>query len=119
MALHGIHKGKIYIADNGDFGITFQANTLREFLESLYPYDKTICSYGELQKSVLEKDLTSLKNLIENKGGYFVLYRSSSCDIGLFDLAYENKDFAILDYLMSKGFYGLNRAKMYGLLKNV
>ena len=36
MALNGIHKGKIYSADNGDFGIVFQTNSLAEFLESLY-----------------------------------------------------------------------------------
>ncbi len=36
MALNGIHKGKIYIADNGDFGITLLANTLQDFLNSLY-----------------------------------------------------------------------------------
>jgi hypothetical protein len=36
MALNGTHKGKIYCADNGDFGIIFQSKTLNEFLRDLY-----------------------------------------------------------------------------------
>jgi hypothetical protein len=36
MSLAGAHKGKIYNADNGDFGITFLATSLLEFLQSLY-----------------------------------------------------------------------------------
>ncbi len=38
MAMEGMHKGKIYSADNGDFGIVFQADSLDKFLQSLYKY---------------------------------------------------------------------------------
>ncbi len=115
MALHGIHKGKIYFADNGDDGIIFQADTLQDFLNSLYSHDENICNYKDLKQAVVEKDLTSLKNLIENEGGNLILQRSSFNDRALFDLAYKNKDFAILNYLMSKGFYGFDSAKELGI----
>ncbi len=36
MALNGNHRGKIYSVDNGDFGITFQAENLQIFLKGLY-----------------------------------------------------------------------------------
>lgn len=35
IGVTGTANGKIYIVDNGDFGVTFQSNTLDEFLESL------------------------------------------------------------------------------------
>ena len=36
MVLNGNHRGKIYSVDNGDFGIIFQAENLKDFLKSLY-----------------------------------------------------------------------------------
>ena len=36
IALEGKHKGKIYAADNGDFGITFQYNSFDLFWNSVY-----------------------------------------------------------------------------------
>lgn len=38
MAMGGTHKGKIYSADNGDFGIVYQADSLELFLQSLWKY---------------------------------------------------------------------------------
>lgn len=36
MALNGKHQGKIYTVDNGDFGILYQKDSLKSFLESLF-----------------------------------------------------------------------------------
>lgn len=116
MALNGKHRGKIYSVDNGDFGITFQANTLEEFLKSLYSSSDYKCSFKELQNAVLENNLTQLKELIEEKDGNLILKQSSFCDIDLFDKAYNNNLTEILEYLISKGFNGFNRAGEYGLI---
>jgi hypothetical protein len=37
MALNGLHNGKIYSVDNGDFGIIYQADSLEQFLQQLTP----------------------------------------------------------------------------------
>ncbi|WP_315822393.1 SMI1/KNR4 family protein [Paraflavitalea speifideaquila] len=36
MALNGLHKGKVYSVDNGDFGIIYQADSLDQFLQQLF-----------------------------------------------------------------------------------
>lgn len=38
IAIDGKHNGKIYTADNGDFGIVFHSDNLEKFLESVFEY---------------------------------------------------------------------------------
>ena len=106
MALSGKHKGKIYSSDNGDFGIVFQANSLADFLNSLYDESQYQSNYDELKNAALTNNFAALKELIELKDGDKILNRSSFYDRELFGIAYNLEDKHILEYLISKGYLG-------------
>jgi hypothetical protein len=113
IALDGQHYGKIFSADNGDFGIIYQANNINDFVDSLYEPSKFRCTYVELIEVVKNNRLDLLIELVEAKDGNKQIEYSSWLDIELFEIAYKNKFDNILKYLISKGFEGYGRAKHY------
>jgi SMI1 / KNR4 family (SUKH-1) len=38
IAIDGMHNGKVYTSDNGDFGIVFHSDSLEQFFESVFEY---------------------------------------------------------------------------------
>lgn len=115
ISLGGQHYGKIYSADNGDFGIIYQADNIDDFLDSLYEPSKFRCTYEQLIETVKNNNLDLLTDLVENKDGNKLIECYSSLDIDLFDIAYRNKADNILKYLISKGYQGHNRVDYYKL----
>jgi SMI1 / KNR4 family (SUKH-1) len=115
ISLAGQHYGKIFSVDNGDFGIIYQAENIKGFVDSLYEPSKFGCEYEELIEAVRNNNLTLLSELVENRDGNKLIEYSSSLDIELLDIAYDKKFDNILKYLISKGYKGYNRVERYKL----
>ena len=113
ISLGGKHYGKIYSVDNGDFGIIYQAENINSFVDSLYDPLKYSCTGGELKEAVKNDNLPLLRELIETKDGDKQIEHSTPLDVDLFELAYRNNFDNILQYLISKGYKGYNRAEKY------
>lgn len=113
IALGGLHYGKIFSVDNGDFGIIYQAENIDLFINSLYKPSQYRCTHEDLINSVKANDLELLIKLIETKDGDKHIQHSSWLDIELFEIAHRDKFDIILRYLISKGFRGHNRAELH------
>lgn len=113
ISLGGQHYGKIYSVDNGDFGIIYQAENVNAFIDSLYDPLKYSCTSEELKEAIKNNNLPLLKELIETKDGDQQIEHSTPLDVDLFELAYRNNFDNILQYLISKGYKGYNRAEKY------
>ena len=115
ISLGGLHYGKIFSADNGDFGIIYQADNINLFIDSLYEPSKLRCTEIELVEAVKTNNLQLLSKLVETKDGNKLIEYFSWLDIELFDIAYKSGFDDILKYLMSKGYNGHNRVDYYNL----
>jgi len=62
LSMDGLHKGKVYVVDNGDYGITFQSNTLEEFLNSIFDLNKMKCTVVVRPPIIPTKNYKSYKN---------------------------------------------------------
>ena len=116
LAMRGAHKGKIYIVDNGDYGITFQDKSLEDFLESIFDLEEMECTVEQIDSSIRNSDLEALIELLENKRGRMIFSHSSYHDRYFFKLAYETKAEDILKYFLSNDIYGFDEAKNLNLI---
>ena len=115
ISLGGLHYGKIFSVDNGDFGIIYQADNINLFIDSLYEPSKLRCSDEELIECVKTNNLRLLSELVETRDGNKRIEHSSWLDIELFEIAYKSGFDNILKYLVSKGYKGHNRMDYYNL----
>lgn len=99
MAFEGIHKGKIYTVDNGDFGIRYQADNLNDFLRKIFDLNEVSCTIGEIESSIRENKLNELKRQLSEENGNLLIENSSYHYKYLLDVAKEIENIEAINYL--------------------
>ena len=116
MAMRGLHKGKIYVADSGDYGLSYQCASINDFIESIYDLNDVKCTLKEIRSAIRLGDLTELKKLMEEQNGKLLFNKSSDQDRRLFKLAFDLNRKEIVKYFLDIEFYGFDEAKKQNLI---
>ena len=116
MSMRGRHKGKIYVVDNGDYGITYQCASINDFIESIYDLNDVKCTLKEIRSAIRLGDLTELKKLMEKQNGKLLFNKDSYQDRRIFKLAFHLNRKEIVKYFLEIKFYGFDEAKKQNLI---
>ncbi len=107
ISVGGLHKGKVYHVDNGDFGVALIANSFTEFLNNLFDYeayDFPVSYWNEFRESVTNNNIDLVKEYVELKNGIEFIHFHGGFEKEIAWIMVKNKFTKMIEYFISKGF---------------